>query len=97
MTLLIGRFLTGRYKVIRTKNGEYVRGRYVPGQMETIHVAGSMQPTTARELKLPDEGNRLRQYYRFFSDQPVLVNSMATLSQGDKVIINGDEYEQCLF
>ena len=89
---LIGRFLTGDYSVIRSQRGTYVRGRYVAGPTETIKVCGSLQPSNARELKLPEEGNRLKQYWKFYSDAPITVNSMATLSKGDKVIINGEEY-----
>lgn len=89
---LIGRFLTGEYKIRRNGAGTYVRGRYVPGKAKTFMVSGSMQPSSARALKLPEEGNRLRQYWKFFTDEKVVVNSMATLSEGDIVTIDGDEY-----
>jgi hypothetical protein len=89
---LIGRFLTGEYKVIRSGPGTYEKGRYVPGRKEEIMVWGSMQPTSARELKLQDEGNRLKQFWKFYTDEPVLVNSMKTLADSDHVIINGDSY-----
>lgn len=89
---LVGRFLTGEYTVIRSQSGTYVRGRYVAGPTEEIKVDGSLQPSNARELKLPEEGNRLRQYWKLYSDEPVLVNSMATLAKGDKVVINGELY-----
>jgi len=72
---LIGRFLTGEYAVTRTTIGSYVRGRYTPGPVETIQVCGSMQPTSARELKLPEEGNRIKQCYKFYTDAPILVDS----------------------
>ena len=84
--------MTGEYVVLRSKKGTYVRGRYTAGPPEEIKVDGSLQPSNARELKLPEEGNRLRQYFKFYTDQPVVVNSMATLSRGDKVIINGEEF-----
>lgn len=89
---LIDRFLTDEYQVIRSGPGTYVKGRYVPGTKETIMVWGSMQPTSARELKLPEEGNRLKQYYKFYTDEPVLVNSMATLSDSDHIMVNGESY-----
>lgn len=89
---LIGRFLTGTYKVTRMKSGTYVKGRYIPGPTEELQVDGSMQPVNARELKLPEEGNRLRQYWKFFTDQKIVVNSMATLADGDIITIDGDEY-----
>jgi hypothetical protein len=89
---LIDHFLTGDYKVKRSKRGTYIKGRYVAGPEEELEVSGSLQPTNARQLKLSEEGNRLRQYWKFYSDQPILVNSMATLSKGDRVIVNGEEY-----
>jgi hypothetical protein len=89
---LIGRFLTGEYKVIRSGPGTYIKGRYVRGPREELMVWGSMQPSSARELKLPEEGNRLKQYWKFYTDEPIVLNSMKTLADSDHVIINGDEY-----
>lgn len=89
---LIQRFMTGSYQVRRSTRGTYVKGRYLEGPVEELTVSGSMQPSNARELKLADEGNRLRQYFKFYSDAPILMNSMATLSKGDKIFIDGDEY-----
>jgi hypothetical protein len=90
---LIGRFLTGDYLVKRTASGHYVKGRYYPGPQEEIRVCGSLQPTSARELKLPEEGNRLKQYWKFYTDEPILTDSMKTLGTADKIFVNGDEYK----
>lgn len=89
---LIQRFMTGEYTVMRSGPGQYVKGRYRRGEIETITVMGSLQPTTARELKLPEEGNRLRQYWQFFTDKPVVTDNTATLARGDQVVINGETY-----
>jgi hypothetical protein len=89
---LIARFMTGEYKVIRPKCGTYVRGRYVRGETEEICVSGSLQPTNARELKLPEEGNRLKQFFKFFTDEPVLVGSARTLAEPDVIEIDGDTF-----
>lgn len=89
---LIGRFLTDDYSVTRMKKGTYIRGRYVPGEQETITVAGSLQPTNARELKLPEEGNRIKQYWKFYTDEPVLVSSPKTLADSDHIMVNGESY-----
>lgn len=89
---LVQRFMTGEYKVVRSTKGTYVRGRYVDGKKQTITVSGSLQPSSARELKLPEEGNRLRQYFKFYTDEPICVDNMATLAEGDIVTINGDEF-----
>lgn len=90
---LIGRFLTGEYKVIRSGPGTYVKGRYVPGKKQMLKVCGSMQPRTAREVKLPEEGNRLKQFYAFYTDEQVLTNSLATLADPDVLIVNGETYK----
>lgn len=89
---LAQRFATGEYTVVRPKKGTYVKGRYVPGPKETITVSGSLQPTNARELKLPEEGNRLKQFFKFFTDEPVLVGSTATLAAPDTVVVDGETY-----
>ena len=90
---LIARFMTGEYSVIRSSQGTYKKGRYVPGPKQTITVSGSMQPTNARELKLPEEGNRLKQYYKFYSDEAILTGSMATLASPDVIKINGETFK----
>lgn len=89
---LVERFMTGDYKVRRRKRGTYVKGRYVLGPEEEITVGGSLQPTNARELKLPEEGNRLKQYFKFYTDEIILLDSEKTLATGDKIYIDGDEY-----
>lgn len=89
---LIGRFLTGEYKVIRSSAGTYVKGRYMPGPKEEIMVWGSLQPTNARELKLQEEGGRLKQYWKFYTDERIVSISMKTLADADTVIINGETY-----
>lgn len=89
---LIDRFLTGDYTVKRTASGHYVKGRFYAGPVEEIQVCGSLQPTNARELKLPEEGNRLKQYWKFYTDKPIFTDSMRRLATGDKITVNGDEY-----
>lgn len=90
---LVQRFMTGSYEVTRSKKGTYIKGRYVAGPTEQITVDGSLQPTNARELKLPEEGNRLKQYWKLYTDEPVLTSNMATLSRPDIVVIDGDTYK----
>jgi hypothetical protein len=90
---LIEHFLTGSYQVTRHKGGVYSNGFYVPGPEETICMQGSLQPTNARELKLPEEGNRLRQFWRFYSDQPLLVNNTRSLADSDIVTIDKETYK----
>lgn len=93
MSTLVQRFMTGQYTVTRMSKGSYGNnGEYMPGPVETIKVMGSLQPTNARELKLPEEGNRLRQYWKLYSDAPLLTDQTRTLASGDRVQINGDSY-----
>lgn len=89
---LIESFLTGEYKVKRTGVGRYVDGMYQKGCIEEFCVCGSLQPTNARELKLPTEGARLKQYWKFYSDKPIVAASARSLADSDIVFINGDEY-----
>lgn len=89
---LIDRFMTDEFKVTRSTGGKYVKGIYTPGPTETVTISGSLQPTNARELKLPEEGNRLRQYYKFYSDNPLIPMNTKTLGTSDRVKINGETY-----
>lgn len=84
--------MTGEYAVTRSTEGAYVKGRYVPGPVETLLVSGSLQPTNARELKMPEEGNRLRQYFKFYSDQRILSINTRTLADTDVITIDGERY-----
>lgn len=89
---LIGRFLTGDYTVFRSGPGTYIKGRFVPGPKCQIVVCGSLQPTSARELKLPEEGARLKQFWKFYTDEPVLLVNARTLADSDYIIVNGEEF-----
>lgn len=90
---LVQRFMTGEYTVRRASKGSYTnKGRYTPGPTEEILVYGSLQPSSARELKLPEEGNRLKQYWKFYTDKQIAVNSPATLADSDLVTVNGESY-----
>ena len=75
------------------KQGSYINGFYVPGCQEEIEMMGSLQPTNPRELKLPEEGNRLKQYWKFYSDQPLYTNNTRSLANSDIVTINGETYK----
>ena len=89
---LIDRFITNCYKVERMRAGTYVDGFYVPGCLEEIEIMGSLQPMNARELKQPEEADRLRQWFKFYSDKPVFTDNVRTLAKSDVVTINGDRY-----
>ena len=85
--------LTGTYTVKRAGAGYYRKGTYVPGAQETVELTGSLQPTNARELKLQSEGGRLRQYFKFYTDEPLLTINTKELAMADVVEINGETYK----
>lgn len=89
---LISRFFTNEYKVRRKRKGVYVKGRYQAGEYEEITVAGSLQPTNARELKLVEEGDRIKQYFKFYTDEPILIDNERTLGTSDTIVVDGDEF-----
>jgi hypothetical protein len=90
---LIDRFLTDTYTVTRSTSGQYKGGFYVPGPNQTLKVEGSLQPTNARELKMPEEGDRLRQYWKFYADTSLSTANTVSLAHPDIVTINGDTYK----
>jgi hypothetical protein len=90
---LIQSLSTGTYQVTRKGPGIYQDGFYIAGPDETICVEGSLQPTTAQELKLEEEGTRLKSYYYFFTDVPILAINTKSLSDSDRVTIDGEKYK----
>lgn len=86
-------FSTGSYQVERHGPGYYLKGRYVKGPKETVEIQGSLQPLTARELKLVSEGARLKQCYKFYTDAPLVTVSSKELAMADVVKINGDTFK----
>lgn len=89
---LISDLSTGSYVVTRKARGTYQDGYYIAGSDETVTIGGSMQPTTAQELKIEEEGVRLRQYYKFFSDQPILAVNTVCLNDADHVFVDSKRY-----
>jgi len=90
---LVDSFFTNTYMVERSGPGSYENGFYVAGAKETIKVRGSMQPLNARELKLVEEGSRLKQYFKFYSDQPITTINTKTLNRADVITVDGDTYK----
>lgn len=94
MSSIVRRFLSGSYTVVRSLSGSYVMGRYVPGPTTTLTVKGSMQATTARALKLePEEGARIKQLWKFFTDQAIAPIGTSTLAKADTVTVDGETYK----
>jgi len=89
----VQRFASGTYKVCRFGAGKYIDGFYEQGKLEEICVKGSLQPTNARELKIPEEGARLKQFWKFYTDQPIVTIGTRRLSKADVVTINGETYK----
>lgn len=89
---LIGRFLTGEYVVEKYGPGSYIKGIWQPGAIQTVKVRGSMQPLSAREMKLPMEGSRLKQAYKFYTDTQLTTIGTSNLKDADHIKINGESY-----
>ena len=93
MSSLIDHFLTNTYTVTRRTPASYQGGFYVPGQDQTLTMRGSLQPLTPRDVKMPEEGARLKQDYKFYSDSPLLVINTKSLANSDVVTIDGETYK----
>ena len=90
---MIGRFLTGEYEVKRSGQGFYKDGTYHHGPAETIKIRGSMQPHSPREAKMPSEGARLKQYWFFYTDAPLVPIGTKNLERADVIEVNGETYK----
>jgi len=93
MSSIVERFISGTYRVKRSGPGTYLEGFYRAGDQEEFLVRGSLQPTNARELKLSEEGSRLKQYWEFYTDKPIVSINTKTLSKSDTVVINDETYK----
>lgn len=93
MTSLVERFLTGSYTISRKGPGFYKDGFYQPGRDQAVTVRGSLQPLSPREIKFVEEGDRLKQLFKMYSDAPLLVDNTKTLAGADRVYINGERYK----
>ena len=89
---LVPSFFSGNYTITRSKSGTFDRGRYVPGPKETIQVKGSLQPIGGRDIKMLEEGERIRDHYTFYSDAAISVIDTTTQAEADVVTINGETY-----
>ena len=93
MSTPIGHFLNGEYEVTRSTGGYYKDGYYVENEPETITIIGSLQPLNPREDKMPEEGERLKQMFKFYSTEPLLTLNTKSLAESDVVTINGDTFK----
>lgn len=93
MRRLIPNFLTGAYKVTRMSAGYYKDGRYVPGDTETLTIRGSLQPIGGREIKLLEEGERVKDHFFFYSNEPLSIIDTKALGRSDVMEINGETYK----
>lgn len=89
---LIQRFTTNSYKLERMRAGTYINGFYQPGCLEELQIMGSLQPLNPRELKQPEEGDRLKQHWKLYSDKPLFPDNTRSLAKSDVVTLNGDTY-----
>jgi hypothetical protein len=90
---LVQRFLTGALMVTRKGPGFYKNGFYQAGIDQTLIINGSLQPLSAREIKFVEEGDRLKQLFKLYSDAPILTDDMRKLSGADRVRINDNSYK----
>ena len=89
----IRKFRTGKYNVSRHTNGSHVKGRYVSGALETLSIEGSMQPISGRNIDMVPEGERITDYYTFWSDIRLSLANTVSLGKSDIITINNETYK----
>lgn len=67
------------YLVVR-RDGEWINGRFVPGEPETLKFYGPVQPPSVRELEQLPEGDRQKGFMQFWCKMP----REFRISQGSK-------------
>lgn len=68
--------------VTRSAQGEYVDGRYVPGDNQTFEAFGNIQPLNGKELLQLPEGDRQRQTLKIYTAFALENNDTVTRSDG---------------
>jgi hypothetical protein len=68
--------------VMRTSQGEYVAGRYVPGDSQTFEAFGNIQPLNGKELLQLPEGDRDRQAVKIYTAFALENNDTVTRADG---------------
>jgi hypothetical protein len=79
----------------RKTGGDYVRGRWVPGEPADTKFSGTWQPASGKTLELLPEGKRSREVFKCFA--PLSLDFTSADINGEKeadsVIWQGKEYE----
>ena len=93
MTAPVIKHMTGSYNITRMNAGSYVDGRYVPGTTETLSLKGSMQPIGGRDIEMVEEGERITDYYTFWSLERLSLANTVSLGRADVITINNETYK----
>lgn len=76
--------------VKRLSPGTWDKGVFTEGSESTITIRASIQPLSPHDLQVLPEGRRDSQLYCIYTSTEL---RLATNSNPDKVVINGEDYE----
>ena len=74
-------------------SGQYVDGRYVPGETETITIFPSIQPMKPSEIKMLFEGRRNVEAIKIYTETRMFVSDEKNNKKATKVLYDGKNYE----
>lgn len=86
------------YQVVR-RDGEWIKGRFVPGEPEILKFYGPVQPPSARELEQLPEGDRQKGVMQFWCKMPrefrISQGGKKELWASDEIIWRGQRFKLC--
>lgn len=76
----------------QTGPGSYSGGLYVPATTETVSINMSIQPFKGAEILALPEGERVKSYYKTYSEAPLFAANPTTKQQADTINFQGNQY-----
>ena len=76
-----------------TEGGEYVNGRYVPGEKRIVFNMASVQPLSGSEIQMLPEGRRNMEAINIFTELRMFVSDEKNNRKASLIEYDGKNYE----
>ena len=73
--------------------GQYVDGRYVPGETKTVTIFPSVQPLKASEIKMLPKGRLNVESIKIYTELRMFISDEKNNKKATKVLYDGKNYE----
>lgn len=98
MNIALGRSLIKsmagkKYKVSRSRGGEYVNGYWVESERDEVEILASIQPLSGKETLNIPEGDRNRERRKIYSADELRVGLQSNQADADIITIDDKQWE----